>query len=38
MKPIELMTLTMREINRLKVVQAAVDRMLKPGPTVLATA
>ena len=31
MKPTERVTLTMRELDRLKVVQAVVDRMLKPG-------
>ena len=31
MQPTELVTLTMRELDRLKVVQAVVDRMLKPG-------
>ena len=31
MKPTELVTLNMRELDRLKVVQAVVDRMLKPG-------
>jgi transposase len=31
MKPTERVTLTMRELDRLKVVQAVVDRILKPG-------
>ena len=31
MQPTELVTLNMRELDRLKVIQAVVDRMLKPG-------
>ena len=31
MRPTELVTLNMRELDRLKVIQAVVDRMLKPG-------
>ncbi|AME27059.1 ISNCY family transposase [Burkholderia sp. PAMC 26561] len=31
MKPTGLVTLNMRELDRLKVIQAVVDRMLKPG-------
>src|SRR5882757_2075472 len=31
MQPTELVTLNMRERDRLKVIQAVVDRMLKPG-------
>jgi len=31
MQPTDLVTLNMRELDRLKVIQAVVDRMLKPG-------
>ena len=31
MQPTELVTLNMRELERIKVIQAVVDRMLKPG-------
>jgi transposase len=31
MQPTELVTLNMRELDRLKVIQAVVDRLLKPG-------
>lgn len=32
MQPPGLVTLTMRELDRLKVIQAVVDTGLKPGP------